>query len=256
MNRDLNCECDCGECNNPPCQPNNCDNQSNNCNDPCNDPCNNSSDNSSDNCSTDSNDTSDNHTDSSDDNKSNDSKNCNDESNICKYRYMKHGKMVLDISPPKLMLLDSNYICLYEILYKGILEFCLETQLKCLISSDSMSVYNSFYALILSVFKLNPLPVDGLRLVVSEPDGTVIVDTSQTTNNTFNNWKTKSINENHNSRIAMIDAQTLECGVGYETKHSTTLDVYQYYVAIRGGLRYKNYGTFRLSINVCTFPPI
>ena len=162
----------------------------------------------------------DNSTDSSHSNKSND--------DVCRYRYTKCGKMVLNVHPQQSMYLDNNYLCLYEILYKGILDNNLEIQLKCLLASSSSAVYNSFYNLLLTIFKLNPLPSDGLRLVVTEPDGTVVVDTAMTTLNTFANWKTKSINENHNSRIAIIDAQTLEGGVGYETKHSSTLDLYQY----------------------------
>lgn len=240
MNKDINCECDCGECNvNISCKINNSDNNS----------CSSSS---SDSSSTDSSESVRCESDSESfcDNKS--SSECDTNKKNNKYRYIKHGKAALNVHAPKNMFLDSNYVCLYEILYKGILDYNLELQLKNVLESSTSSVYDSFYALVLTVFKLNPLPVDGLRLVVTEPDGTVVVDTALTTANTFSNWKTKSINENHNTRIAIIDAQTLEGGVGYETKHSTTLDLNQYYVAIRGGSRYKNFGTFRLSINVCT----
>ena len=91
-----------------------------------------------------------------------------------------------------------------------------------------------------------------LRMVVTEPDGTVIIDTYKKTLNTFCNWKNKLINENHNSRMSIKNAQYFTGGVGYEKKVSSTIDPYlsEYGVAIRAGNKYDNYGTFRLSSNV------
>lgn len=264
MNKDFDCECDCGECsvstcvttddttvNSTECTTDNSSSSSESCD---------TNDSSSDSeqcvnnvteqteCVTDDHKSSD-----SSDSSSEESKDCKKDKKQKKYRYRKHNKQFLNVCPPQAMFLDSNYVCLYEILYKGILDYNLEIQLANVLATPLLATYNSFYTLIQTVFKLNPLPTDGLRLVVTEPDGTVVIDTAMTTNNTFNNWKTKSINENHNTRVAIMDAQTLEGGVGFETKHSSTLDVNQYYVAIRGGMRYKNAGTFRLSIDVCSF---
>jgi hypothetical protein len=84
------------------------------------------------------------------------------------------------------------------------------------------------------------------RILVTLPDGTVIVDTSKT-NNTYQNYKDKKINENHNSRIAILDAQLYECGQGVETKFSSTDNVTETYVALRLGNYLNNSGTARLS---------
>jgi hypothetical protein len=233
MNKE--CICDCGECDSKP----SCQNNIQNVCDPCADNLSESCDSvhcSEDGCSTES-------------NSSEPSEHC--EQNEKKYRFVKNGKIFLNICPPKTLYLDVNYVSLYEQLYKAILDNCLELKLKCVLSGTSTE-YDSFYTQIITIFNLPLYPTDGFRLVVTEPDGTVIIDTIKTTSNTFSNWKTKTINENHNSRIAILDAQSLEGGVGYEFKHSSTMDLYQYYVAIRAGLRYKNYGTFRLSINLCT----
>jgi hypothetical protein len=46
----------------------------------------------------------------------------------------------------------------------------------------------------------------GSRIVITLPDGTVVVDTSKN-NNTYANFQAKAINENHNTRVAILDAQ-------------------------------------------------
>lgn len=85
------------------------------------------------------------------------------------------------------------------------------------------------------------------RIVVTLPDGTVVVDTSKGKLNTFANYKAKKINENHNTRIAILDAQLYECGVGLETKRSTTDNAIESYVARRLGNYLDNSGTVRFS---------
>jgi hypothetical protein len=85
------------------------------------------------------------------------------------------------------------------------------------------------------------------RVVVTLPDGTVVVDTAKTTLNTYANFLAKKINENHNSRIAILDSQLFECGVGVETKRSTTDNVVESYVARRLGNYLDNSGTVRIS---------
>jgi hypothetical protein len=84
------------------------------------------------------------------------------------------------------------------------------------------------------------------RIVVTLPDGTVVVDTKKT-NNSYANYQAKKINENHNSRIAILDSQLFECGVGVETKRSTTDKVVEAYVAKRLGNYLDNSGTVRIS---------
>jgi hypothetical protein len=85
------------------------------------------------------------------------------------------------------------------------------------------------------------------RVTVTLSDGTVVVDTSKGALNTFANYIAKKINENHNSRIAILDAQLYECGVGLETKRSTTDNAIESYVAIRLGHYLDNSGTVRYS---------
>lgn len=63
--------------------------------------------------------------------------------------------------------------------------------------------------------------VSGPRILVSLPDGSVVYDSSRA-NNTVANANAKAINENHNSRLAMIAAMLSQSGVGTETKYSTS----------------------------------
>lgn len=85
------------------------------------------------------------------------------------------------------------------------------------------------------------------RVLITLPDGTVVVDTSKSTDNTYANFQAKAINENHNSRIAILDAQLWACGVGLETKTSTTTGAVEVYLAKRLGTYLNSAGTVRLS---------
>ena len=84
------------------------------------------------------------------------------------------------------------------------------------------------------------------RVVVTLPDGTVVVDTSKA-NNSYANFLAKAINENHNSRVAIFSAQQYPCGVGLETKLSTTDATVESYIAVRGGAHLDSKGTIRMS---------
>ena len=55
------------------------------------------------------------------------------------------------------------------------------------------------------------------------------------------------MNENHNSRIAILDAQLYPCGRGVESKLSSTTETTQAYVAYRLGNYLNNAGTVRIS---------
>jgi hypothetical protein len=94
----------------------------------------------------------------------------------------------------------------------------------------------------------------GGRLVVTVPDGAVLVDTSRNdgpgapNNNLYQNFLNKTINENHNSRTAIFSAQLFPCGIGVETKKSTTTGQDEHYVAVRLGTHLHNEGTARLSV--------
>ena len=91
------------------------------------------------------------------------------------------------------------------------------------------------------------------RLVITLPDGTVVVDTARNddpTNilpqgNSYQHFIEKTVNENHNSRIAIFSAQQYPCGVGIESKFSTTTGNHESYVALRLGTHLDSEGTVR-----------
>lgn len=85
------------------------------------------------------------------------------------------------------------------------------------------------------------------RVVITTPDGTVVVDTSKGASNTYSNFKAKTINENHNSRIAILHSQLYDCGLGLETKLSSTDNTKENYLARRLGAYLNSAGTVRLS---------
>jgi hypothetical protein len=94
------------------------------------------------------------------------------------------------------------------------------------------------------------------RVVVTLPDGTVVLDTAKTddpgntmtSGNSFQHFQNKTVNENHNSRVAIFDAQEWPCGVGLETKLSTSTGQHEIYLAIRLGAQFDAIGTARLSV--------
>jgi hypothetical protein len=91
------------------------------------------------------------------------------------------------------------------------------------------------------------------RVVITVPDGTVVLDTSRADNtedpksNSYQHFLAKTINENHNSRLAFSVAQHYPCGVGLETKLSTTDGTVEDYFALRLGNHLDSYGTARIS---------
>lgn len=131
------------------------------------------------------------------------------------------------------------------------------------LSNTVMTQLNRLVGLVKDVATYNSLvafaklqATAGKRLVITVPDGTVLYDSSKGTLNTFANFAAKRINENHNSRIAILAAQLYECGIGVETKFSTTDKTTETYVAARLGLGtaaaaasyLNNNGTVRLSL--------
>lgn len=103
------------------------------------------------------------------------------------------------------------------------------------------------YAILLAEANATAASIAKGRIIVTLPDGTVVVDTSKAGINTYANYKAKKVNENHNSRIAILDSQLFECGVGVETKRSTTDNTIETYVARRLGNYLDNSGTVRIS---------
>jgi len=88
------------------------------------------------------------------------------------------------------------------------------------------------------------------RIIVVLPDGTVVLDTRFLPGNPRNSYQSfinKTVNENHNSRISIFTAQFTKCGVGYETKISTSVGDREIYVAARLGQWLNSAGTIRIS---------
>jgi len=93
------------------------------------------------------------------------------------------------------------------------------------------------------------------RLLLTLPDGTVLFDsaradgTATAQDNSFQNFQAKTINENHNTRVAIMYAQLSPLGLGWERKLSTSTEEVETYVAMRLGPQFASSGTMRLSIS-------
>lgn len=93
------------------------------------------------------------------------------------------------------------------------------------------------------------------RMLVALPDGTVVLDTARpddptntmSSGNSYEHFVEKTVNENHNSRVAILSAQQYPCGVGLERKVSTTTNTSETYFALRLGKHLDSSGTARLS---------
>lgn len=96
----------------------------------------------------------------------------------------------------------------------------------------------------------NDISIDKIRILCTLPDGAVFYDSGKGDKNTFSNFKSKSINENHNSRFVFFEA--IKKDESYETKYSTSASVLQsreYYYAVRIGTSPENsIGVLRISI--------
>lgn len=107
----------------------------------------------------------------------------------------------------------------------------------------------------------NALKVVSPRIVITQPDGTTIIDTAQWTGtgpyfrvSTFANWQANTINANQNTSVSIMLAQIWPCGIGLETIYNSPLQALQDYVALRLGDYLYNAGTIRISQNRF-FPP-
>jgi hypothetical protein len=182
------------------------------------------------------------------------------EDNCCDapYRYCNCNKIALNVVPSKCIIVNPIYKELYCKLYNAILDYNLEIALNNMYiqtaPNDSAAdlAYTNFYTLVTSVLGMSSCSSNSTRLVITEQDGTVVLDTFFTSGNTRAAWRAKTINENHNTRLAIMTAQMFKEGTGYETKLSTTTSTVQMYVAIRAGKFTNSYGTFRLSVDMCT----
>ena len=131
----------------------------------------------------------------------------------------------------------------------------LAPQVPALQAQTTAVINQATYATLLTTARNLALTVPNGRVLVSLPDGTVMVDTGRPddpTNvmpagNSFAHFQAKTVNENHNSRIAILDAQEWPCGAGLERKFSSSTGFTETYFAIRLGAHLDNAGTVRLS---------
>lgn len=150
----------------------------------------------------------------------------------------------LNICPPECLVKDTCYCSLYSTLKSCIIAHRIDLLLDQALDEPS-------YDTLLSIINATVTNITDSRAVVTLPDGTVVIDTFFGAGNTWTNYKNKVINENHNSRVAILNAQQCEGGVGYERKFSSTTDRPEKYVAIRLGKYLNNAGTIRLSVETC-----
>lgn len=146
---------------------------------------------------------------------------------------------------------DPSYHALYHILESS------KTQIQLLLDAVvDESTYETLYNYV-DTLKLQA-GVSG-RIVVTLPDGTVVVDTSRPTNflgpvvpgtyaNSYDDFQAKNVNENHNSRLAILNANFWPYPWGIEIKFSTSDDNTQQYVATRLGEYLNSSGVARISI--------
>lgn len=159
----------------------------------------------------------------------------------------------LTVKPLPCIMADVNYRSLYYALYQSMFYARLYDQLNTMLTTNTAAAYTTFLSQIITSFNVtigSPSP----RVLVALSDGKVVIDTSVPPSapnaNTFANYTTGDIGENHNTRVAIMSAQQQVNGVSYETKYSTTTGTQQAYVAMRAGPFRNSAGTIRLSVNV------
>jgi hypothetical protein len=124
----------------------------------------------------------------------------------------------------------------------------LQTQMNAVVDQAT-------YATLLSTAHTIKGTVPNGRVLLALPDGTVMIDTSRpddptnvlAVGNSFAHFQAKTVNENHNSRVAIFDAQEWPCGGGIERKFSSSTGFTETYLAIRLGAHLNSVGTARLS---------
>ena len=174
---------------------------------------------------------------------------CQNSCNPCNKPYIVSGSgcdccpnYKLCVSPDPCVMSDA----VYKVLFCTLKDSIVYNRFDTLLADLSSSSYNAFYALCVALAaKVTP----GGRVVVTLPDGTVVVDTYQGASNTWANYQDKSINENHNTRVAIFRSQFEQNGVGHERKLSSTTWEIQKSVAVRLGEYLNAAGSIRLSVD-------
>ena len=145
----------------------------------------------------------------------------------------------LNVKAPFCLLADTKYKVLFCKVKKDIVYFELESVIEEVVDD---ATYVAMLAKVVMMAGADH------RIVIVLQDGTVMVDTAVPfAANTYANFVAKTIGENHNTRVSIMDAQSNCEGVGYETKLSTSTSQKERYVAVRLGQYLNSSGTFRIS---------
>ena len=94
--------------------------------------------------------------------------------------------------------------------------------------------YNALKTALINEKAAHPA-ISGVRYLVTTPDGTVIHDTGKTTTNTWANFGSKTVTDNHANRLAISSAFLSASGIGNETKFSLSTNQNENYYAVRVG---------------------
>jgi hypothetical protein len=116
---------------------------------------------------------------------------------------------------------------------------------------SSQEAWNKMDILIRTFITTDASSNPGLRVLITLSDGRVAYDTSKTAGgtNTFARYQAGTINDNHNTRVAILTALLGNSGNGNEDKYSSTTGQPEAYNAIRMGLSTPNsLGCSRVSV--------
>jgi hypothetical protein len=115
---------------------------------------------------------------------------------------------------------------------------------------SSEDAWDNMVTVIQSFLNSNSSVYPGLRVLITLSDGRVAYDSSKGDNNTYSKFQGGTINENHNTRVAIMVALLGNSGVGNEDKFSTSTSGNESYNAARMGLSTSNaLGCSRVSIS-------
>jgi hypothetical protein len=148
--------------------------------------------------------------------------------------------------------LNAAYLGVHSVQYQTIINALIPSagaligQLHTLVGTGAAGDTDPNYATLLTTATTVKNSIPNGRVLITLPDGTVVLDTAAV-NNTRANYKAKLINENHNSRLAILAAQEYPCGLGLESKLSTSTGTNEAYFALRAGAHLDSDGTLRIS---------
>lgn len=161
----------------------------------------------------------------------------------CNSPWIKEEKKVVDVLNvviPPCMKEDADMMDMFDKLSTFILNNNVDALVAAAVTDSA--AWTALYSLWSYLFST-------YRMVITLPDGTVMMDTTSD-NNSWESFKAKTVNENHNSRVAIFHSQGQEGGVGYETKWSTSDNRVEKYVAVRLNKYLNSNGSVRFSIPI------